>query len=302
MGLAVFGFILGLILGSFSKATAERVLHRKSLRGRSYCPGCKKELRWYDLFPVFSYFILRGRCRFCKNPIPKEDLLTEIVTGFLTAFVLWVSFPQLSNLNFFFNLNINLLPLLLNLIFESFVICILVIIFWVDLKSGLIPDKITFPAILIAILYLLISSGLESWFFYQNFLASPFSKYLMFPQSGYLVDHLMRIWQNVFLSFVSASALAAFFIILIVITRGRGMGWGDVKYIFFLGLALGFPNIILSTMSAFLLGACVSLVLIVIKRKHFGQTIPFGPFLSLGAIFSLIFGNQIINWYLSGLM
>lgn len=100
-------------------------------------------------------------------------------------------------------------------------------------------------------------------------------------------------------SVLSGTAVAAAFAGLIIITRGRGMGWGDVKYVFFLGLALGFPNVVVAVLSAFFLGAALSLVLIALRQKKINQTIPFGPFLSLGAIIALYFGPQIVNWYLN---
>ena len=92
-----------------------------------------------------------------------------------------------------------------------------------------------------------------------------------------------------------------FFIFLILITSGKGMGWGDVKYVLFIGLVLGFPNGIVSIFLSFLIGAVFSLVLIGLGRKSFGQTIPFGPFLSLGAFITLFWGPQLINWYLNGM-
>lgn len=85
---------------------------------------------------------------------------------------------------------------------------------------------------------------------------------------------------------------------LILVTGGKGMGGGDVKLGAFLGLMLGFPNALVALMLAFLSGAIISLVLIVLGRKHFGQVIPFGPFLVLGSLIALFWGNQIIDWYL----
>jgi leader peptidase (prepilin peptidase)/N-methyltransferase len=76
------------------------------------------------------------------------------------------------------------------------------------------------------------------------------------------------------------------------------MGWGDVKYVFFLGLALGYPNLLVGLFLAFLLGAITALILVAFKRKEFGQTIPFGPFLSLGAFIALLWGSKLLDFYL----
>lgn len=85
---------------------------------------------------------------------------------------------------------------------------------------------------------------------------------------------------------------------LIFVTRGKGMGGGDVKLGALMGLVLGFPQSILAVILAFLSGAIISLILIFGGKKHFGQTIPFGPFLVLGSLITLFWGMQIIDWYL----
>lgn len=237
------GIVLGIVLGSFVKATADRLMIEESLGGRSHCTSCKKMLAWYDLLPFVSYLLLSGKCRYCHKKIPLDVFLTEVILGVLTVGIFWIN-PTLS----------------LDLIFQLFILVVISIIFIVDLKTGFIFDKVTYPASVIAGIYVL------------------------YTQS--------------YLSFVCGLGFAGLFYILIVITRGKGMGFGDVKYVFFLGLALGFPNSIVAVMIAFLTGAVFSLFLIAFGKKHFGQTIPFGPFLSLGALFTILWGQQILNWYI----
>lgn len=292
---AVFGFVVGMVFGSFTQATAGRVISGKSLRGRSYCPNCKKSLRWYDLFPVFSFLLLRGKCRNCKKGIPREDLIVEILMGIAYSLLFWSLIPA----NFLYNFQLDLQTtfFLSDVIFKSLVVFVLALIFLIDLKSGLIPNRITYPAVAVTIIYLLASAAFKSWVFYQNFLLSPLSKYLMPPQSSYVYDHLVRIWMPLIWSAAAAAAVALSFVLLIIATRGKGMGWGDVKYVFFLGLALGFPNIVPGIFIAFLVGAIFSVGLILFGKKSFGQTVPFGPFLSLGAFIALLWGMQIINRY-----
>lgn len=237
------GFVVGIILGSFVKATADRFMTEESLGGRSHCSHCKEALTWYDLLPLLSYLLLSGKCRYCHKKIPFEVFITEIILGILTAGVFWIN-PVL---NF-------------NLVFQLFILVIISIIFIVDLKTGYIFDKITYPAIVVSGIYALVTQS--------------------------------------FLSFACGLSLAGIFFLLIVITRGKGMGFGDVKYVLFIGLALGFPNGLLATMLAFLTGAVFSIFLIIFGKKHFGQSVPFGPFLSLGVLITLFWGTQIIDWYL----
>ena len=76
------------------------------------------------------------------------------------------------------------------------------------------------------------------------------------------------------------------------------MGGGDVKLGVFMGVMLGFPQAFFALVLSFLTGALFSVGLIVSGRKHFGQTIPFGPFLVLGSLIILFWGRQIVDWYL----
>ena len=104
----------------------------------------------------------------------------------------------------------------------------------------------------------------------------------------------MSILQNILVGFVSM----LFFLILFLITLGRGMGFGDVKLSFCLGLLLGFPAAITSFYLAFLTGAVISIILVVWRKKSFKKgKIPFGPFMILGAVISLFLGSQIFQYF-----
>lgn len=295
----VLGFILGIVLGSFSKAAADRLGKNKSLLGRSYCLRCKREIRWYDLFPIVSFLVLRGKCRYCHSRIPLGDFLTEVTLGIVTAGLFYISLP--SDLTPLLSLDWSVGLFAVKIIFMLFITTVATVIFWTDLETGYILDKITYPASIIAVLYLLLISSIQSLNLYQGLQQSTLGKYLLPPYTNYLWVHLQRIWQPAYLAVVTAIALSSFFALLIIVTRGKGMGWGDVKYVFFIGLVLGFPKGLIAVFLAFLLGAFVSMVLIVASKKHFGQTIPFGPFLSLGTIISLFFTPQILNWFLFSL-
>lgn len=91
---------------------------------------------------------------------------------------------------------------------------------------------------------------------------------------------------------LAAIGAAGFFLLLVLITRGRGMGTGDVTLAAFLGLWLGWPRILLAFWLAFIFGAVAGLILIGLKLKRFGQTIPFGPFLIAAAIISAIVNHD----------
>ena len=98
----------------------------------------------------------------------------------------------------------------------------------------------------------------------------------------------------------AALGAGAFFLLIFLVTRGRGMGFGDVIFSFFMGLLLGFPQILFGLYITFILGAAISLGLIAFKKKKLhGGTIPFGPFLVLGTFTMMIWGEAIMHIFAS---
>lgn len=130
-------------------------------------------------------------------------------------------------------------------------------------------------------------------------------KYSLIPTTFVFASSLVVLFKNYFfltsgdfvLNVFSAFALAIFFLVVVLVTRGRGMGTGDIPLVFLLGLFLGWPNNLAAVFLSFLSGAVVSILLLIFGRKKFGQTIPFGPFLIGSAIAVLFWGEQIIGWY-----
>ena len=137
----------------------------------------------------------------------------------------------------------------------------LLAIFVSDLIYTTIPDEILYPTLLIVFIYLIFHS--------PNFLIS-----------------------NFLISFL----FAGFFYLLVLITQGRGMGLGDVKLAGLIGLILGWPKVIVALYLAFLTGAFFGVILILLKKKKFGQHIPFGPFLTTATFVSLFWGEKIWLW------
>ncbi len=125
--ISFFIFIFGTIVGSFLNVVALR--HNTGLpiaRGRSQCFSCGKMLHWYELFPVFSFIFLGGKCSACKSKISWQYPLVELVTGLLFL----VTFLQVGLSPFIF--------------YYFFVISILIVISIYDFKHKIIPDSWSF--------------------------------------------------------------------------------------------------------------------------------------------------------------
>ena len=251
----IFIFLLGLFIGSFLNVLADRLSRGEAvIKGRSHCEKCKKTLKWLDLIPLLSFLFLKGKCRYCRVRLSLFYPITELTTGILFAGVFL----------FLGGANINLITII-NIIYYLFILSSLIVIFFADLKYGIIPDKIIFSAVFIAIAY--------SFFNHQSL----------------IINH-----------FLSGLGALLFFLSLFLVTKGRGMGFGDVKFAFLMGLILGFPNIITGLYIAFLTGAIVGIILILWRRKKaFGTAIPFGPFLVLGTLGALFWGEIILQKVLS---
>lgn len=296
------GFLVGIILGSFVKVLADRSLGRRSFGGRSYCPKCQHKLAWYDLFPILSLILLRGKCRYCKHKIGMEYLIVEVVMGILVGFLFWQSFSNFQSFDSLLSLRIfdfQFLIFILELIIKIFFIVVLVVLFLTDLKKMFIPDRIILPSIVIGVILGTVSILLKIGYFYYLLSQSAIGKLLLPPHSEYFQRHAIEMAQPFLLSILMGLLIGGFFYGLIVVTKGKGMGGGDVKLGAFLGLILGFPYALGALMLAFITGAVFSIGLIILGKKHFGQTIPFGPFLVLGSLVMLFWGQEIINWYLN---
>lgn len=237
-------FILGAVFGSFLNVVVDRLPKGQSIIvGRSYCDTCKKTILWRDLMPIVSYILLMGRCRFCHAHVSFYYPIVEVTAGFLFLFCAFTAGNMVQ------------------LVYSLLIMAILLIIFFADLKYGIIPFAAVIPGIIITLSFLL--------FFNPQMLSS---------------------------SFFSAIGAFSFFLLIFLLTRGRGMGFGDVVYAFYMGLLLSYPAIIFGLYLSFLTGAVVSLILILVGKKRLsGDTIPFGPFLVFGTVVLFFYSNEVLQ-------
>lgn len=253
-------FILGLSVGSFLNCLIYFLEKgRSSLKGRSFCPKCKHQLKVQDLIPFFSFFILKGKCRYCREKISWQYPSVELTTGII-FFLIAYNFPNFLFSTFYFLISI-----------------FLVVIFVYDLKHYIIPDKIVYPAI-------------GAVFFYQIFRS--------LESVNWDLLGIWNLEFGILNPILTAISVSALFLAIVLLSQGRWMGVGDVKLAFLMGLFLGFPDIIVALFSAFLFGAIIGLGLIFFGKKTIKSELPFGPFLVSGTFLALFWGKLIINWYL----
>lgn len=221
-----------------------------------------------DRIPRDESFIFgHSYCEECKHHLSPFDLIPLFSFLFLKgrcryckkAFSLYYPFAEfVTGLLFlctYLRFHDDTLPML---VFSLFIVSSLVVLFSSDLKYGILPDKVLLPATAVCVIF-------------YGFIYTTNSAPFLF----------------------SALGAGGFFLALFLGTKGKGMGFGDVKLAFFMGLLLGFPGIVYALYIAFLTGAVLSFILILWKKKQVKSTIPFGPFLVSGTLLVLLFPNVI---------
>jgi len=254
MGGVIIAFVFGLIWGSFLNVVIVRFDDWLSiLRDRSHCPKCKAKLPWYDLVPLFSFIALRGKCRQCQKPISFQYPLVELSTAALVAAGYYLVFL------------LNDLPLVnASLAFAAYIIVLgaLIAIFFHDLYEMLVPEVLSFVALLAAAVF--------SLFFYGD-------------------------WQTTLYGGLVALVPIA---LLVYPTKGVWMGEGDVKIAATLGLLVGWPAAVVFLVAAFVIGGVFGAILMLTGQAKMKSAVPFAPFLIIGGLIALFWGAHMISWYM----
>lgn len=276
-------FIFGLAIGSFLNVVALRydgdhfLFDPKMIGGRSHCPHCKTTLRWFELFPLFSFLFQGGKCRTCKVKLGIQYPMMELLSGIIFVAVplrfSFVSYLVAHPSDFL------LLSALWIVVFE-----VLLLISYIDILLGIIPDELN--------LALLVVGFLDVFFLAKDFGIGNSSFFGIF---AVIFGLQTNVWIN---HLVGALFGVIFFGALVAVTRGRGMGMGDVKFALPLGLLFGWPDILIIAMIAFILGGGFGLIAIFTGKKTMKSAVPFGPFLVVAVVIAFFWGSFLLNGYL----
>lgn len=245
-------FILGASIGSFLNVLIDRLPKNQSILGRSRCDFCKKKIVWYDLIPVLSYFILKGRSRCCHKKLSFQYPLVETITGLMFVF-LFKDSP------------------LLKTVFIGGIISTLIVIFFSDFKYHLISDYILWAFFIFSLLF-------KIWT--PDFFGPTSSIHLV-------KEGIQSIISGIFV------ALPIFFIYYI--SHERAMGLGDVYLSAIIGFLLGWKQGFIALYTAFITGGIYGLILIITRKKKLRSKIAFGPFLVIGTLIMLFYGDKIMK-------
>lgn len=236
-------FLYGIVIGSFINVCIYRIpLKEDIVKERSHCMSCGHVLQWYELIPIVSYLVQKGKCRNCGTKLSVQYPLIEGTNG-----VLYVLIAVING----FNVDSLLYCLLISALIALSVI---------DWRTYEIPIGIN--VFILALGLIMTALHYEDW-----------------------LNHVIGFF-----------AVSIFIYIIILATKGRGMGGGDMKLMAVAGLMLGWKEIVLAFILGCILGSVIHVARMRISKAE--HTLAFGPYLSLGILITVLCGQLILNWYL----
>ncbi len=271
----IFVFVIGAAIGSFLNVVIYRVPNELSLLTDSACPNCKAAIKFYHNIPIFGWLILGGKCSNCKQPIAWRYPAVELLTACLFVLVYWqIGFTPY-------------LPVAL-----AFTATMISLVF-IDADHMILPNVITYPLFVIVLIIRVVYPIAFTGNYFSDTTYSPISLLSGYPA------WTVSLAGALFGALIGGGSL---WLVGEIWKRLRGveaMGLGDVKLLLGLGALLGWRLTILTIFIGAFTGAIAGVAMISRqKEKDMQAQIPFGIFLGIGSFVSMLFGEQMINWYL----
>ncbi|MBS3903260.1 MAG: prepilin peptidase [Anaplasmataceae bacterium] len=265
-------FILGTLIGSFLGVVADRYqpdrwILANTIYGRSRCETCERRLGFLELIPLLSFIIWSGRCRFCRTKLSWRYPTYELIAGIVVAGVYFATIYQG----------------VVMAILWTIVFLILFLLALIDYRTTLIPNELSLSIFILGIVITFLSQdsfGIVGGSFLGEY--------------GALFGFRETLFVNRLAGIFTPSLL---FVFLMIITGGRGMGFGDVKLIGALGVLFGWPDTIVIAGLSFVVGSLAVLPSLLRGRKGRKDTVPFGPFLVIASFLIFFWGEQILEFY-----
>lgn len=241
--LYVLIFLFGTVIGSFLNVCIYRLPGKENIvTERSHCMSCGSVLKWYELIPVLSYVLQRGRCRRCGQRVSLQYPMIELFNGILYV--------------------------------------------WIFVRTGMTGESVLFA---LCASVLLVIGVID----FRTFEIPPGCNVII---AGLGVVHLVLDSAHALDYVIGFFTVSAFFLIIWLVTRGSGIGGGDIKLMAAAGLLLGWQRILLALAIGSIAGSVIHLSLMKWKQKD--RVLAFGPYLAFGILCAMLYGDSIIAWYL----
>ncbi len=242
-------FLFGIVVGSFLNVCIFRIpKHETIVTKNSHCMKCDSRLKWYDLVPLVSWIVLRGKCRVCKEPISKQYPIIEAVNGIAWLMIYFIR-------GFKYDLVYDVTTVCYMALFSA-----LLVLSVIDFRTLEIPLGCNVFILAVGLIHLVVD--------YSNWL-----QYV-----------------------IGLTAVSLFLYIIYVVSKGRGIGGGDVKLMATCGLLLGWKLNIVAFIIGCILGSLIHILRMKISKED--HVLAMGPYLSMGVMISALWGDMIIAWYM----
>lgn len=322
-------FVFGLFFGSFASVLIYRLKSGESwiMFWRSKCPKCKHELWVLDLFPFFSYIFSWWKCRHCKKKISKVYPLLEL-SMWLVFFLVWFTLIDFNTLVSFDKIGI------IKLLYFLFLSFIIILFIFYDILFLEIHEWILLTWIWVSLIIIFLQNFIDHfyiiptlpWFFSLNALQSSISIFLLFSIIWlfYLImlKWLKEIWDvliivgiilglfsikifgninltevTVYNSLIWILIIFIFFFLQILVSKGKWLGWWDLRIAILMGMILGYSYIIPGLMITYFVWSIIWIFIILLQKikskKEINTVIPFWPFLWIGLLICLFFQENV---------
>jgi leader peptidase (prepilin peptidase)/N-methyltransferase len=268
----------GAAIGSFLNVVIHRVPRDLSIVfPNSRCPRCGAAIKPYDNIPIISWtLLLRGKCRACRSPISARYPAVEALTALMWGVTAWrIGFDA---------------ALPFDLVFVTAMIALI----FIDAEHMLLPNVITYPGVVFALIARVAIPLLVEQPYFDD-LGPGFVQ--LFGSAPIWLISLAGAGLG---ALVGGGSLWLVGWLWEKLRGVEAMGLGDVKMMFMVGAFLGWRLTLLTIFLGAMSGAVIGVGMMIKRRDRDLQSmLPFGIFLGIGAIISLLFGTSLINWYLS---
>ncbi len=249
--------ILGLFLGAIMNAKILRSEESIEFTSERKCGLCAVPLSNSEMLPIVGYMAMKGRCKKCKSVVPWQYPATELAVGILFALfaaraLLHVELPDFVTSNETFLLFMR----------DAIMTIALVLVFMFDYRASVIPDRVTIPAIIIAIL-------LNFW-----------------------------LGMDVGMMLLGGLIIGGFFAVQYLLSNGRWVGGGDVRMGMLMGFLLGPVLGVVGLFLSYILGSIIGIFLLTVQKRELESHVPFGTFLALSTFICMLYGERLLGWYM----
>ena len=276
-GLAVYAFvfIVGACIGSFLNVVIYRLPNEKSLITGSACPQCGKPIKFYHNIPILGWLLIRGKCSSCGEAISFRYPAVELLTAILFVLATW---------------RLGFTPWLpVALVFISAMIALV----FIDADHMILPNRITYPLFVFALIVRVVFPLVFDESYFPDMVSVPTVQLFGYP------PWIMSLGSALFGALIGGGSLWLVGFLWKLLRGVDAMGLGDVKMMLGVGALLGWRLSVLTIFIGAFTGAVAGAVLLSRQKEKDLQTqIPFGIFLGIGSIVALLFGHQLIAWYL----